>query len=144
MKKGGIKYILIDFGGTFFTHGTPIAMNKFADILGISERKAGSVLRGSPGNLALAYRLGKVNAKTFWDGAKKELGIDSRMAKRLEYIWHSSFEPNKGMVALVKRLRKKSKVFVISGNTPDRVKYLNKKYSLNKLFDGFFSLLITA
>jgi putative hydrolase of the HAD superfamily len=60
------------------------------------------------------------------------------MAKKLEYIWHSSFKPNKGMITLVKQLRKKYKVFVLSGNTPERVKYLNKKYSLNKLFDGYF------
>lgn len=138
MKKEEIKYILIDFGGTFFTYGSQIAISKFAKILGISEKKIKLVLKQNPGSLSLAYRIGKVNGKTFWNYIKKELMIDSKMAEKLEYVWHSSFKPNKGMKDIVKKLRKKYKVFVISGNISERVKYLNKKYLLKNLFDGFF------
>lgn len=133
-----IKYILIDFGGTFFTHGTPIAMSRISKILKLPEENLRSILRESQGNDALAYRLGKIRARDFWKNAQRKLRIDEKTAKRFEYIWHSSFKPNKGMTSLVKRLKKMHKIFVISGNTPDRVKYLNKKYHVNKLFDGFF------
>ncbi len=138
MTEKKIKYILIDFGGTFFTHGTSIAIGEFSDILGISITKATSVLRSDASPLAVAYRLGKINGKTFWDETKRKLRIDSKTAKRLEDVWHSCFRPNKGMKNLVKRLGEKYQVFVISGNTPDRIKYLKKKYSLDKLFHGFF------
>ncbi len=134
--KNNIKIIIIDFGGTFFTAGTGIAIKEAANKLGLPEKKIELILRDK-GEGAL-YRLGKINAKTFWEKAKKRIDINSRQAKEIELIWHSSYKPNKGMPALVKKLKKKYKIVVVSGNAPERVRYLKKKYSLNKLFHDYF------
>ncbi|MFH1582684.1 MAG: HAD-IA family hydrolase [bacterium] len=134
--KNNIKVIILDFGGTFFTAGTGIAIDKAANKLGLPKSKIELILRDK-GDGAL-YRLGKIDAKTFWDRAKKKFDINSRQAKEIELIWHSSYKPNKGMMALVRKLKKKYKIVVVSGNAPERVRYLKKKYSLDKLFDNYF------
>lgn len=134
--KNNIKVIIIDFGGTFFTTGTGIAIDKVAKKLQLPRRNIELILRDK--GFGALYRLGKIDAKTFWDRAKKNLNINSERAKEIELIWHSSYKPNRGMRVLVKKLRKKYKVVVVSGNAPERVKYLKSKYSLDKLFDDYF------
>lgn len=131
------KVIILDFGGTFFTAGTGVAINKVANKLGLPKREVELILRDK--GIGALYRLGKINAKTFWDKVKKDLNINSAKVKEIELIWHSCYKPHKGMRTLVKKIKKKKyKVVIVSGNTPERVKYLKKKYSLNKLFDDYF------
>src|SRR3989344_7867289 len=50
-------------------------------------------------------------------------------------IWHDSYRPRKDMNTIIKKLRKNYKVVVLSGNTKERVKYLNNKYNFQKEFD---------
>jgi putative hydrolase of the HAD superfamily len=138
MKKQKIKYVLIDFGGTFFTHGTSIALDRFEKTLKISKNKTKPIFHLAPGSMRKAYSLGTISAKNFWDEIKIEIRINQATVKKMENIWHSSFVPNKGMIGLVKKLKKKYKIFVISGNIPERIKFLKRKYPLNELFDGFF------
>lgn len=134
--KTNIKAIIIDFGGTFFTAGTEIAIDRVAKKLRLPRRNIELILRGK--RFGALYKLGKIDAKTFWDRAKKTLNIDSEKAKEIESIWYSSYKINKGMRPLIKKLQKRYKIVAVSGNNPEKVEYLKKKYSLNKLFDGYF------
>lgn len=134
--KTNIKVIIIDFGGTFFTAGTEIAIDRVAKKLRLPRRNIELIFRGK--GFGALYKLGKIDAKTFWDRAKKNLNIDSEKAKEIESIWYSSYKPNKGVRALVRKLQKKYKIIAVSGNILEKAEYLKKKYSLNKLFDGYF------
>lgn len=67
----------------------------------------------------------------------KRLKIDKKIVPKLQELWHSSYEPVKGMKELIANLRKNYTVIVFSGSIKERVEYLNNKYSLYNDFDDF-------
>lgn len=133
-----MKTIIFDLGGVYFTEGTGIAVKKIKKILDAPDKKIEEIFRASPGKEGQLYRRGKLTKKQFWDKAVKKLGIERRVIPELQKIWHGSYKPIKGMKSLVRKLRKNYRVVVLSGNTRERVSYLNKKYGLNKEFDRYF------
>jgi FMN phosphatase YigB (HAD superfamily) len=130
-----INVIIFDLGGVYFTDGTSIAIEKASKLL--TRKKATYIFKGRD---ALLYRRGTINRKEFWKRIGKYLNTDEKTCDKLEEIWHSSYELNKGMKQLVRRLRKKYKVIVFSGITKEKTEYLDKKYKFKREFDmPFFS-----
>jgi hypothetical protein len=58
--KTNIKVIIIDFGGTFFTAGTVIAIDRVAKKLRLPKRNIELILKGK--RFGALYKLGKINA----------------------------------------------------------------------------------
>jgi len=127
-----IKTIIFDLGGVYFTKGTDIAYKKLIKAFpDISPKKISGIIHGGIGE---KYRLGKITKKDFWSQAKKNVGFNFDV-KRFAEIWHSSYKLNKDVEMIVKKLRKHYKMVVLSGNTRERVKFLENKYGFKKYFD---------
>lgn len=131
MKTHNRPVIFMDFGGVYFTSGTKIAMKKISKELGIPEKTFALAVRGRHRN---DYLRGKTTAKDFWKQANKHLCLGQKQLKIVEHMWHSSFTPQKDMPQLVRRLNKKYRVAVLSGNMKERVKFLNKRYGILRYF----------
>jgi len=130
-----IKVIIFDLGGVYFADGTTKAVMRFEEMLHVPKSKLEKIFGGH--SLGGDYRLGKIGEKKFWEAVKGELHTDDRTIDELKEIWNSSYTRNWGMKTLIRKLRKRYKVAVLSDNTKERVEYLNKKYNLDKEFDYY-------
>ena len=130
-----IKAIIFDLGGVYFADGTTKAVIRYEEMLHVPKIKLEKIFGGH--SLGKDYRLGKISKRKFWDAVKEELHADDRTVDNLKEIWNSSYTRNWGMKTLIRKLRKRYKVAVLSDNTKERVEYLNKKYNLGKEFDCY-------
>ena len=80
------------------------------------------------------YELGKMTTEEFWKTVLSHYNVPGKHLKEIKEIWHYSWRPQNGMRLLVRKLRKKYRVVVLSGNFQERIEYLNKKHRLDKEF----------
>ncbi len=132
-----IKAIVFDLGGVYFSDGTKIALEKMFPLLNVSKERLEQLFHGKEGFLGGLFYRGKIEAEDFWKKISEELGISLSEALRLREIWYSSYVPNKGMNNLLQRLSKNYPLIVFSGNTKERVEYLEERYHFKQYFDAF-------
>ena len=121
--------IIFDLGGVYFNDGTRLAIDAIAARLGIDRQAVAGQLNGEAG---AAYRTGRINVDQFWQQAAAVWQIQASTEK-LSTIWCESYQPNRGTVRLVERLKTAShQILYLSDNTKERVDYLEKKYSFLK------------
>ena len=132
---GKIKAIIFDLGGVYFADGTAKAVIRFEEMLHVPKSKLEKIFGGH--SLGGDYRLGKIGEKKFWEATKGELCTDDGTIGYLKEVWNSSYTRNWGMKTLIRKLRKRYKVAVLSDNIRERVEYLNRKYNLDKEFDCY-------
>ncbi len=131
MKTHNKPVIMLDFGGVYFSDGSKIGPEKIAKKFRLSHEAVHSALRGDHRK---KYSEGRITADQYWKDVSRRIGLSKKQLKEAEYIWHSSYTPRKDMVRLVRKLRHKYRVSVLSGNIPERVKFLDKKYNVLKEF----------
>ena len=132
MKTHNKPVIMIDFGGVYFSKGSRIASKKIAKKYGMPEKKVYKALKDF--HATQEYRKGKITRQEFLEIISGNLDIPAKNMKNVEFTWHSSYKPLKGMPQLVKKIRKHYRVVVLSGNIPERVRYLERKYGMLKHF----------
>ena len=128
-----VQAIIFDLGGVYFSAGTKIACGKLIkEFQEINSEKIHALIR--TGAIAKKYRYGKLTKKEFW---KKVVQIAGKQfdVQKFSNIWNSSYEINKEVEAIVKKLKKKYKVAALTGNTRERIKFLEHKYNFKKNFD---------
>ncbi|MBI2578133.1 MAG: HAD-IA family hydrolase [Candidatus Aenigmarchaeota archaeon] len=133
MKTNDKPVIMLDFGGVYFTHGRSIGMKRIARKFMMPEK---TVAGSFSGNYYKKYHEGKAGPAEFWKGVSGKLKISRKQAREMEKIWFSSYVPLREMKQLVRKLRKKYRVVVLSGNIRERVRYLDRKYRVLKEFHG--------
>lgn len=131
MKTHNKPVIMIDFGGVYFSEGSKIGLEKIAKKFKLSHEAVHSALRGDH---MKKYAEGRITTDQYWKDVSKKLNLSKKRVKEIEILWHSSYKPQKGMPALVRKLRKSYRVVVLSGNIPERVRFLDKKYNMLKDF----------
>lgn len=131
MKTHNKPAIMIDFGGVYFSEGSKIGLEKIAKKFKLSHEAVHSALRGDHGK---RYAEGRITADQYWRIVSKRIPLSAKQLKEAEHIWHSSYTPRKNMVRLIRKLRHKYRVSVLSANIPERVKFLDKKYNVLKEF----------
>ncbi len=132
-----IKVIVFDLGGVYFSDGTKIALEKISSLLNVSKERLEQLFHGKEGFLGGLFYRGKIEAGDFWKKVSEELGISSSEALRLREIWYSSYVPNNGMNELLQKLAKNYHLIVFSGNTKERVEYLERRYNFKQYFNAF-------
>lgn len=135
-----VKVIALDLGGVYFKAGTGIALKRMYGMMGTDERtrsRAIEIFETAAKKEGWLYRAGKLGKDEFWNTVVRDLGVRPDDVTALQEVWHSSYTPIEGMPELVRRLRDKCKVVVFSGNTRERIEYLDAKYGLRGEFDGF-------
>lgn len=131
MKK---ETIFFDLGGVYFTDGTKEAISKISKEYGINRQLVFEVFRGEIGS---EYRKGNISRSEFCARAKEHWKRSDILQERISDIWLSGYKPIQGTVEIIERLRLSGyRVFFLSGNAPDRVKYLDSKYHFLSKFDG--------
>jgi HAD superfamily hydrolase (TIGR01509 family) len=134
-----VKVVALDLGGVYFKAGTGIALKHMYGMIGTDERtrsRAAEIFEPAAKKEGWLYRAGKLGKGEFWNTVVRDLGVRPDDVPALQEMWHSSYTPNEGMPELVRRLREKCKVVVISGNIRERIEYLDAKYGLRDEFDG--------
>lgn len=134
MKTHNKPVIMLDLGGVYFTNGTDIAAGRLSRKYRMPKEKIKSVIKDW--KVAKKYYTGEAGPEEYWAYIAQKLRLSDKQAKEMEKIWYSSFVPKKKMRQLVRKLRKKYRVAILSGNVRERVRYLDKKYKLLKEFHG--------
>lgn len=127
-----IKVILMDLGGVYFTEGKKIAIERISKKFSVNPEKLRKSLSK---DISREWRKGKINEKYFVKILARKLNVEEKKAKEMIRIWHDSYTPRNGMNRIVKKLRKNYKVVVLSGNTKERIRYIDNKYNFQKEFD---------
>lgn len=133
MKIRNKPVIMIDFGGVYFSHGRSMAIRKIAKKFGMPEKNVREVMSG---RLWKKHHEGKMSSEEYWKAVSRRLNASEEKWKWMENAWHSSYKPQAGMKSLVRKLRKKYRVVVLSGNVKEKVEFLERKYSIGKEFHG--------
>ena len=131
MKTHNKPVIMIDFGGVYFSQGNKIGLEKIAKKFKLSHETVRNAIRGDHRK---KYSEGRITADQYWKDVSRRIDLSKKQLKEAEHILHSSYTPRKDMVRLVRKLRHKYRVSVLSGNFPERVKFLDKKYNVLKEF----------
>ncbi|MDE1825818.1 MAG: HAD hydrolase-like protein [Candidatus Micrarchaeota archaeon] len=131
-----IKTIVLDLGGVYFSEGTPKAIGRIAKFLGVPKRDVFLIFRGNHPYPSDIYHAGKMTKREFWRIVRKKLDINVNLSEKMREIWNSSYTPTPGMEKLVSRLKRGYRIVCFSGNTRDRVAYLEGKYKFKRNFDS--------
>ena len=123
--------IMIDFGGVYFTTARYAVTDKFSKKFNMPQKKIINALMGSNWT---KYATGKSDEKKYWKHISKKLDISKRQTQELRKAFYSYPSLNTGMVDLVKRLKEKYRIVVLSSNIVGWVKFLEKKYKLSEEF----------
>jgi putative hydrolase of the HAD superfamily len=132
-KKRGIKALIFDLGGVIIFYDHMIAARQMSKIIERDAKEIFKILNSNRGRFTCAYELGKPR-RVYWDIAKKRLRVKKIPEKKFDELWTTMFWPNKKMISQIKKLRKNYRIALISNIGSLHLKYLEKKYSLNKLF----------
>ena len=125
-----IKTIIFDYGGVVFEAGTTSRIIKFSHVFNAPRKVVYKLMSTKPRKEGAAFRAGKMTAREFWKIARKKMNMSQKQADHMKKLWFEAYTPRKGMLDLLKKLKKNYRLVVFSGNTRERVRYLNKKYKV--------------
>lgn len=133
----GIKTIIFDLGGVYFTDGTQRAIDLLSSGLNLDPTQVSDQLIGALGS---DWRKGRLTAEEFWRQFKAywNLSVD---ANELTRIWFEGYEINLTTEQVVIALSRSGyEVLYLSDNVPERVAYLDERYHfLERFANGVFS-----
>jgi len=134
-----IKSVIFDLGGVYFTDETNGAVKRISKGYNLDSEEVSDFFgtKSKPGKL---YPQGKITSKYFWGEFKRKFKLKVNEEK-LTKLWISCYKPNKGVINLIKKLRKKRiKLYFLSDNVKERSNILQDKYKFLENFDdGIFS-----
>lgn len=134
-QKPIIKAIIFDLGGVvlFFDH--MIAAKKMSKKIGVSVKKIIETIADS-GDSSYFIKSAEKGApsKEYWKIAAKEWNIKKINTSLFDSYWNSIFWKNTPIFGVIKKLRKKYKVALLSNLALSHKIYVNKKWNVNKLF----------
>ena len=123
-----IKAVVFDFGGVYFTYSRERRLKAFKKL-----KKPEKLLDIAWEKYIDDYNRGKLSEAEFWKKFKGVLEIEVSN-KKLREITLSIFKPIKCVHKIVKELRKKFKVGLLTDQT-NWLDILDKKYGIYKNFD---------
>jgi len=130
-----IKVIALDLGGVLFLDGTKELLEQLEHEQGLDAEQIRSILKSEQTSL---LRKGMLTDQQYWEWAQQQLPAGYR-AEDLKRDWFESYKLDEGVSRLVQKLRdapeRTYKLVIFSGNTPDRVAYLDERYSFRRWFD---------
>src|SRR3990172_7507911 len=124
-----IKVIAVDFGGVYFTW----SKEKFIRDLSEKLRVDYQTVERAHAEKIQDLHVQKITEKMFWDNFCKVIGkeVDHSFLNKITY---SQFHPRKSVINLMKKLRKKYRIVLLSNHTT-WLDELDKKYRIYSNFD---------
>ncbi|MFH0948866.1 MAG: HAD family phosphatase [Candidatus Aenigmatarchaeota archaeon] len=128
-----IKIIAIDLGGVYFEWSYERYFNEISKISGVDKKTVINILNKRIRGLHVK----RISEKDYWDYFCKntENKIDHKIFKKITL---SQYKPNKPVINLMKKLRKKYKIALLANQTPI-LDEINRKYKIYKNFDFILS-----
>ncbi|MBI2629596.1 HAD family phosphatase [Candidatus Pacearchaeota archaeon] len=127
-----IKAVIFDLGGVVFRDGTKYTIEEMKEKFSFSEELGVELLLGKE---ARDFRKGLLTSEEFWDYVQSKIPSKIK-ANEIRLMWYNNYVPFPGILDLIKKLKSKFKLGIISGNIKERIEYLDKKYDFRKYFDA--------
>jgi len=140
-QKEGIKTLVFDLGGVYFTSGTHLTLSKIHEKYQIDDWKSLSTFFGSdPDSEGGKLRLGLISMEEFETRFFQKFAIEEENHEIIRLIWFSNYVPYYLMPKILKNLNKRYRLVAFSGNIRERVEFLDLRYHFLKYFhDSVFS-----
>lgn len=131
MKKN-YSAIIFDLGNTIIKFDHTIAVRRLADKFTIDPVKAYNLFFDS--DLTQIFEKGKISPEEFCNRASDRLGINL-MPRDFFDIWNNIFWEDKDSCALVRELKGRYKLFLLSNVNKSHFEYIREKFDIISLFD---------
>jgi HAD superfamily hydrolase (TIGR01509 family) len=119
-----IKTIIFDWGGV-------LTIGKYTQSIleNISKRKKIKIekIYNKFDKLIVQLNLGKINFKQFVKEVEKKLSLGIS-EKEMKYIFKNSIKPNKKVIPIIKKLKSKFNIIMLSDNDEVTVNFLKKNH----------------
>jgi putative hydrolase of the HAD superfamily len=129
-----IKTLISDLGNVLlhFDHWRPC--KSLSNRFGLNPNRIFEKFYGS--DLGMAYELGRISSEEFGYKAIHELGLDLDI-KEIECLWKDIFWPVEGMEDLIKSLKGKVKLILLSNTNAWHFEYCTERFSVVGLFEAY-------
>ncbi|NTU69758.1 HAD-IA family hydrolase [bacterium] len=131
MQNKEVKAIIFDLGGVYFEDGIA-SFKELSKKEGFETNRFLEVIKKK---YFKKIETGKMSEKDFWHKFKHDVGFKMPIAEAKSYFL-SHHQPMSGMKELVKALRKKYKVGLLTNNTEVWYEFADKHYKISKDFDA--------
>lgn len=127
-----IKAVIFDLGGVYFEDGTVKFINKLSQQINKPQEFLYDLFRKGK---SVEYRENKISGDEFFEYASEQL--DNKISPfEINLMWVSEYTEIPGTRKFIEKLKSQGiKVAVLSDNVPERINYLQNKYSFLELFD---------
>jgi glucose-1-phosphatase len=130
-----VKIIIFDLGGVILKFDHHITTRRISDMSGIPEPKIYNYIFCS--ELEKLFDTGKIGAKDFFNRVMRGLNInlgweDFRLA------WADIFQVNPGIEGLLRELKEKFKLCLLSNTNEIHFDYVKEKFPILNIFDEYF------
>jgi putative hydrolase of the HAD superfamily len=128
-----IKAILFDLGKVLVHFEFAPAYRRFERATGIPADRIKNYFLTS--GIEVLYDGGKITSMEFYRQVKKELGHKLTFTQ-FKKLWNEIFTPNRPVVNLLQRLKRRYRLVLISNTNAMHYEYIRKKYSFMKCFNA--------
>lgn len=135
MKKNGskkIKAVLFDLGKVILHFDFTPAFKRLSALTGLSREQIEGFFKSS--GLEVLYDGGKITSRRFHSQIKKGLGHDLNF-EEFKGIWNRIFKPNLEIVSLIRELKPRYRLILVSNTNQMHFEYILKRYPIVKYFD---------
>lgn len=127
-----IKAIIFDLGNVLIKFDHTIAARKLSKKSPYSEKKIHDLIFDS--EIVAHYEIGKIKTRDFFRQLRKILKLKISDYE-LRRVWNEIFSPNSSVERLVKKLKKRFCIILLSNINFSHYAYLKKRFSILKEFN---------
>ncbi len=129
-----VKAIIFDWGGVCCKAAEPFASHSLQKALGMDPDTIAARVR----DLYNAYYVGKMGSGQFWPAVLAHFGLTGKgeiNPKHLAAAYLSSYQEYPEVMGLIKKLKAKFKLGLLSNLTPEMREHIKQEHRLADLFD---------
>ena len=127
-----IKAVLFDLGKVILHFDFAPAFRRLSKKTGLEPDEIGDFFKRS--GLEVLYDGGKISSRQFHSRVKKGLGHDLDFDE-FRAIWNRIFRPNREVVSLIRELKPRTRLVLVSNTNPMHFDYILKHYPVMGTFD---------
>lgn len=134
-----LKAIVFDLGNVVFTNDhpyhTPEEVKEFCDYFGVTMDRLDLAFWSTFPD----YTLGKYSEEKFWEKFLHIARVENPDINQAENFWRKNQKENENMLSLLRRLKRKYRLGVLSTIPREWLEFKRKKFNLDSYFDTIIS-----